>query len=79
MDSEEEISYENFLAGANSMTRFNESLGKFNPTAETLTGVKVSINRSLLNELELSSPADVDSPSTDKAGEERLPSHWKVL
>jgi len=41
-----------------------------NPSAETLTGVKVSINQLLMNDLE----AD-----DEKASEEPPPSHWKTL
>jgi hypothetical protein len=43
-------------SGTNPMTRFERSLGKSDPSAETLTGVKVSINRLLMSDLELMSP-----------------------
>jgi hypothetical protein len=45
-----------------------------NPSAETLTGVKVSINQLLMNDLESYSLAD-----DEKASEEPPPSHWKTL
>ena len=45
-----------------------------NPSAETLTGVKVSINQLLISDLE--SPL---WPDDEKASEEPPPSHWKTL